>query len=133
MTTESRQRRIRDRGGASATIVAQHSVWSGELSGSADCLVYGRVEGRCRLDATLVVERNGSWHGEIEARNVVVAGAVEGDVRAHGHLELAPSARIRGNIYGKTIAIAEGAVCEGEVHTEPAGGVPTYFQERRGS
>jgi cytoskeletal protein CcmA (bactofilin family) len=133
MTTESRERRVRDRGGESATIVAQHSVWSGELGGSADCLVFGRVQGRCRLDATVVVERSGSWQGEIEARNVVVAGAVDGDIRAHGHLELAATARIRGNIRGQTIAIAEGAVCDGEVHTDPSGGVPTYFRERRGS
>lgn len=131
MSASANKRRLRDRASQSATIVAAGTVFTGTVSGSAGCVVYGRIEGECRLDATVVVERGGSWHGQIDARNVIVAGEVDGEIHARERLELAASARIHGNVRGASIAIAEGAVCEGEVQTTAGTREPTHFRDRR--
>lgn len=133
MSSPANKRRLRDRVSQSATIVAAGTVFTGTVTGGAGCIVYGRIEGECRLDATVVVERGGSWHGQIDARNVIVAGEVEGEIHARERLELAASARIRGNVRGASISIAEGAVCEGEVQTVAGTEGPIHFRDRRGA
>ncbi|MEJ2343819.1 MAG: polymer-forming cytoskeletal protein [Gammaproteobacteria bacterium] len=133
MNSSVDKRRLRDRASQSATIVAAGTVFTGTVSGDAGCIVYGRIEGDCRLEATVVVERGGSWHGRIDARNVIVAGEVEGEIHARERLELAASAGIRGNVRGASISIAEGAVCDGEVQTTAGNGEPMHFRDRRGA
>lgn len=125
-----RKRRISDRGGHLASIVSEGATFTGSLTGNADCVVYGRVEGDCDLRATLVLQEDGSWQGHIVADNVVIAGHVDGDVAARRQLELTETARIRGNVSGDSIAIAEGAVCDGEIHTQSGADI-NWFAERR--
>src|SRR3989344_3892509 len=70
------------------------------------------------------------WEGDITAANVVIAGEVRGDVTAREKLELAASARIRGNIKSPVIAMAEGAALDGKVDMAQAPQL-TRFSEKR--
>lgn len=130
MNAEHKHRRIRDHAARVATIIAEGATFVGTLKGTANCIVYGRVEGDCDVQGTLVIEASGVWHGRIQANNVVIAGHLDGEANARERLELAPSARVCGSIRGDAIAIAEGAVCEGQVHTSNAAG-PSRFTARR--
>jgi cytoskeletal protein CcmA (bactofilin family) len=66
----------------------------------------------------------------LKATDIVVAGVVEGDVVAKQRVEIAGSARITGSLSGNSIAVAEGAIIEGEIKV--MNGVdPTSFQEKR--
>lgn len=77
----------------------------------------GRIDGCVRgqvLGADLV------WIGEaarveagIDAQDVVVAGQVEGDVRARGRIELLPGARVRGSLEAPRLCLAEGCFVDG--------------------
>ena len=53
--------------------------------------------------------------GEVRVPNVVINGIVEGDVFAGHKVELAPKARVRGNLYYKLIEMQLGALVDGQL------------------
>jgi cytoskeletal protein CcmA (bactofilin family) len=71
-----------------------------------------------------------SWEGEVHARQAVIGGTVVGRLVIEDRLEIGASAVIRGNVQARAIAIARGAVVDGEVIV--TGGEPVVtFEERR--
>ncbi len=80
----------------------------------------------------MTLTRSGYWSGTINAGHVVISGHVEGDIVAAGKVEISNTARITGTVMGEAIAVAEGAVVEGQMKTtgktEPVG-----FVEKRGT
>ena len=129
---ESRLRRLRDRSTGAATLISEGCKVMGTLTGDCDFQVNGEVDGDCEIESTLVLAKNGLWTGTIRAADVIVAGHVEGDIIATGHVEITNTARITGTVSGGAIAVAEGAVVEGVMKTtvQPQ---PTEFVEKRQS
>ena len=127
---QNRLRRTIDRVGEFATVIGPEAVFTGAFQGKDNYIVHGRVEGQCDLDGTLFLGERGRWEGDITAANVVIAGEVRGDVTAREKLELAASARIRGNIKSPVIAMAEGAAFDGKVDMAQAPQL-TRFSEKR--
>jgi cytoskeletal protein CcmA (bactofilin family) len=78
----------------------------------------------------VTLAKDGRWIGTLRADNVIVAGRVEGDVLAREKVEVGQSARITGSISGASIAVAEGAIIEGELSVT-SGADATIFTERR--
>jgi cytoskeletal protein CcmA (bactofilin family) len=102
----------------------------GALRGNRSVLVQGQVEGQANLGGSFMLAESGYWQGDIRATHVIIAGEVHGNVSAREHLELAASARIHGHLKSPVIAIAEGALHEGEVRT-PRRTRMIRFDERR--
>ncbi|MCH9693982.1 MAG: polymer-forming cytoskeletal protein [Gammaproteobacteria bacterium] len=127
---ESKLRRLRDRTGGAATLINHGCKISGEISGSGDFMISGEVAGDCNVSGTVTLAVNGLWQGTIQADNVIVAGHVEGDIAAHGKVEITDTARITGTVTGEAIAVAEGAVVEGVMKTNNQS-APQEFVEKR--
>ena len=130
MTNTKNQRRLTDSIRKAPSIISEGSILLGTLAGADDYVIYGSVDGTCDLGSALMLQKSGRWVGEMVAENIVIAGKVEGNVTARDKLELTASARIEGNISGKTIAIAEGAVVEGNISMTNEGDV-SYFVDHR--
>ena len=90
----------------------------------------GTVEGDCDIDGPLTLAEGGRWKGTLKATDIVVAGVVEGDVVAAQRVEILGTARVTGSLAGNSIAVAEGAIIEGEIKVT-SGAPPTTFQEKR--
>jgi cytoskeletal protein CcmA (bactofilin family) len=90
----------------------------------------GTVEGDCDIEGPLTLAENGRWKGTMKATDIVVAGVVEGDVIAKQRVEISGSARVSGSLAGHSIAVAEGAIIEGEIKVT-SDVPPTTFQEKR--
>ena len=90
----------------------------------------GTVEGDCDIDGPLTLAESGRWVGTMKATDIVVAGVVEGDVVSKQRVEILGSARVSGSLAGHSIAVAEGAVIEGEIKVT-SGAPPVTFQEKR--
>jgi cytoskeletal protein CcmA (bactofilin family) len=131
MVTKNKKRRIADSSGNDASIISDGSVIKGELTGNVNYVIAGKVDGNCDIQGTLMLQEQGSWKGTIVADFVVIAGQVDGDVRARDHLELTPTARIAGDITGKSIAIAEGAIFDGSVTMTQPENVSTFEEKRQ--
>jgi len=107
---------------ASASRITPGLSLKGEISGREDLWIGGSVEGALRFDASrVVVGASGTIHGGIEAREIVIEGKVEGELRAAERLEIAQTGRVRGNASALRLSIQEGAVFNGSIEVVRAG------------
>jgi len=63
----------------------------------------------------LTMSEEGRIEGEVRVHNLVLNGEVLGDVYASEHIELAPAARVTGNVYYNLIEMAMGAEVNGNL------------------
>lgn len=125
-----RRRRTLDQVGDFSTVLGPQSTYMGVFQGKDNYLVYGQVQGECDIDGTLMLGEGSRWRGNIRAANVVIAGTVEGDISATAKLELTASAQVHGKITSPVMAIARGAVYDGQVRMTKNTQL-TRFNERR--
>jgi cytoskeletal protein CcmA (bactofilin family) len=124
------KRRIQDAAKGPTTYVAATTTVIGTITGQGAFVFCGTVEGDCDIDGPLTLAAGGHWKGTLKANDIVVAGVVEGDVVAKQRVEILGTARVTGSLAGNSIAVAEGAIIEGEIKVM-SGGAPTSFQEKR--
>lgn len=102
------------------TLVGRQTVLQGDLAFSGGLHVDGRIVGRVHAapgagDATLWVGEQGSIEGRIEAQQVVVHGAVKGDVHGAERVVLGATARISGDVHYGAIEMTLGARVDGKL------------------
>ncbi len=113
-----------------ATVIGEHTVYRGDFTGDDSYLVKGQVRGKCDIAGHLVLWPTARWTGDIAATHVVIAGEVVGDVYASAKLELKSTARIRGNITSPVIAMAQGALYDGEIRMRPRPQLVRFNEKR---
>ena len=124
------KRRLSDSATGPTTYIAPSTKIVGQISGQGAYVFCGTVEGDCDIDGPVTLADGGRWKGTMKANDIVVAGSVEGDVVARQRVEIAGTARISGSLTGHSIAVAEGAVIEGDLKVT-SGAPATTFQEKR--
>lgn len=93
----------------------------GELSGQEDLFMDGVIEGTVSLsEGKLTIGPNARVQADLEARDVVIYGRVEGKVRATGRIELRDSATVRGDLFAGRLSIEENATLKGRVELTEA-------------
>ena len=92
----------------------------GDLILSDSIHVTGEVEGSIRAAGEVILEEGSLVTGSVEGRRVVVAGEVVGNVKSHTAIELASTARIKGDIVAEKLIVDEGAMLSGHVETNRA-------------
>jgi len=101
--------------------IGKSVVVKGELSGSEDLYVDGEVEGSIALRGqSLTVGPNGRVRANIEARNVIVHGRVDGNINASDRVDLRKSASLSGDISTARVAIEDGAFFKGTIDIQKA-------------
>jgi cytoskeletal protein CcmA (bactofilin family) len=88
----------------------QSIVIKGEISGSEDLVIAGKVEGKIRLEGcTLTLAPGSQVIGDVSAGTLIVSGTVEGSLVASKRLEARATASIEGDLSTPVLIIAEGA------------------------
>lgn len=128
--TRGLRRRALDGAGEFSTLIGHDVRMSGTLEGGDNCILNGTMEGGCTLDGVLVIGEGGLWKGDLEAATVVVCGRVQGDITARDKVELAATARVAGSITTPALAMAEGAVHQGEIKMTAASEVLRFAEKR---
>lgn len=123
-------RRTLDRAGSFSTLIGAETRFTGRIEGKDNYIVNGTVEGDCDIDGVILLSEQGRWIGNIQAVNIVIAGEVQGDITAGEKLELTPTARVSGRISSPVIAIAEGAIHQGEIRMAREGAVQRFSGQR---
>lgn len=124
------RRRMQDSVRGAATYVAQGSIFQGTLHGKGAFVFCGVFEGDCDIDGPVTLAAGGHWVGTLKATDIIIAGTVEGDVIAAQRVEVAGTARIVGSLAGHAIAVAEGAIIDGELRVT-SGDDSQRFEEKR--
>lgn len=128
--SDSPRRRISDRTSASATFVGSGTTLTGELQCDGDLVVAGTVNAHAAVRGAFTLADTARWTGGVRANNAIVAGIVEGALLVAEKLEIRKTAQIRGSVQARSIAIAQGAVIEGEMSVT-SGEAVVMFEERR--
>ena len=124
------KRRLLDQLGGSPTFVAEGCRLTGDVETPGPLVVCGSVRGDGQIAGMLNMAAKSEWHGEIRAQRAVIAGTVVGTLSIVDKLEIGASAVVRARVSARTIAIAKGAVVDGEV-TVTSGQPVVSFQEKR--
>jgi len=103
-------------GGANLTaFIDQGSEFEGKLSFKDTVRIDGRFQGEISSENTLIVGESGEIEASIRSNNVVVSGAVVGDVTAGRQIVLHKTARVQGNLDTPSLVVEEGAVFNGQI------------------
>lgn len=124
------KRRILDSADSAATYIAPTTKITGKLIGKGTYVFCGELEGECDIDGPITLAEGSKWKGTLRAGDVIVAGRIDGDVIAKHRIEVAETAHIAGSLAGRSIAVAEGAVIEGDIKVTN-GGTAQEFKEKR--
>ena len=126
------KRRFFEGASASPTFIGADSVIVGNIRGAGQFVVSGEVHGDGELDGGLNLSATGTWHGFIQAQQAIVAGKIIGGLTVRGKLEIGYTAVIRGKVSARTVAIAKGAIVDGEIEVTSGSPVLQFEEKREG-
>jgi len=127
------KRRILDSAENAATYIAPTTKITGKLIGKGTYVFCGELEGECEIDGPITLAAGSKWKGTLRASDVIVAGRIEGDVIAQHRIEVSDTAHIAGSLAGRSIAVAEGAVIEGDIKVTNGGSTHEFKEKRQPS
>jgi cytoskeletal protein CcmA (bactofilin family) len=127
----SPKRRFLDLDSTIPTMIGSESAVFGDIRGAGDFVVSGEVHGDGELAGGLHLAASGVWNGHIQAQRAIIAGKISGGLEVSGPLEIGHTAVIRGRVSARTIAIARGAIIDGEIEVTSEAPM-LQFEEKRG-
>jgi cytoskeletal protein CcmA (bactofilin family) len=96
--------------------IGKSVIIKGELSGSEDVYLDGEVEGSIELHGhNVTVGPNGRVRANINAKELVILGKVDGNVTGSDRVELRKSGVLVGDIATQRIVIEDGAFFKGGI------------------
>jgi cytoskeletal protein CcmA (bactofilin family) len=116
-------------------MIGEESRFRGDISINGSARIDGDFEGSIVATESIIVGKCGVVRADVQARDMVVAGAVAGNLRAHDRVELHAGARVDGDIETRTLIVDEGVTFNGKcVMPEPAAapGAQTAAENRPG-
>ena len=112
-----------------AACISQGIRIKGEVTGSEDLYVDGLVDGKLNLaNGSLTIGPNGSVKADVNAREVIVRGKIEGKVTGRDKVQVWSTGQITGEVQTERLAIEEGALLKGKVE---AGKQPVRVAETK--
>lgn len=93
----------------------------GELEFTTYFRVDGRIEGKVRSPAELVVGEGGVIEGELEVARCVIGGEVRGTIRSTEQVTLHATAKVWADIQTPALVMEDGAFLEGAVTMDAKG------------
>jgi cytoskeletal protein CcmA (bactofilin family) len=99
-----------------AACISQGIRIKGEVTGSEDLFVDGVVDGKLNLtNGSLTIGPNGVVKADVNAREVIVRGKVEGKVSGREKVQLWSTGQVNGEVQTDRLAIEDGALLRGKV------------------
>lgn len=114
----NRRRNERNHSSPETSLIARGTVIRGDLRFSGALHLDGRIEGTVLAegeDAMFTLSEHGEVQGEVRVPQAVINGHITGDVFVSARLELAPLARIDGDLRYHTLEMAAGAQVNGRI------------------
>ena len=97
---------------------------TGTLSVDGDIRIEGRLEGEVSATGEVAVHSSGTARAQIAARDIVVAGSVEGNTVARELTVLTETASFAGEIRTGRLRVDEGATVNASISMTPGGDAP---------
>lgn len=98
------------------TIIGEGAQFNGEFILPGSLRIDGTFSGKILSENKVIVGPLGHVKTNIQARQVVVAGQVDGNIYALDGVHLMPTAKVYGDIVSANLIVEEGVVFEGRAH-----------------
>jgi cytoskeletal protein CcmA (bactofilin family) len=96
-------------------------VIKGEVSGAESLFIDGRVEGTINIPENRVtIGRNGTVAADVNAKEVVIMGKVQGNVICGDRLDIRSDGSVTGDVVTQRISVEDGAILKGSVQVQAA-------------
>jgi cytoskeletal protein CcmA (bactofilin family) len=99
---------------AISTLISEGSVLEGNLKAPAFARIDGLVNGDVNIDEGLILGEKGQVKGNINTKEIVVYGAVMGDINTSS-LEIKATGHITGDIKTQNLVVENGGVYNGKL------------------
>ena len=101
------------------TVLGRSVVSRGEISAAEDLMIEGQFDGTINMkDHCLTVGTNGQVKAEIQARQVIIHGTVNGNITAREKVEIRRTGRVQGDLTAAGVAIEDGAYFKGSIEIQ---------------
>jgi cytoskeletal protein CcmA (bactofilin family) len=101
------------------SVIDQHLSIAGDIATDGTVRVDGRVEGTLHRTNTMIVGTGAVVVGNVEAREIVIGGEVNGNLVVSGRVEVKPTGVVRGDIRAAAVMLEEGGTVHGHVLVHP--------------
>jgi len=128
--SDTPNRRITDRSNGPPTVIGAGVIFRGDIIAPGAVMLSGSVHGDGDVGGMLSIARDAHWEGQVRARSAVIAGKLTGSIMVEDRLEVGSAAVIKGQVSAKSLAIARGAVIEGDMLVT-SGEPVVQFEEKR--
>jgi cytoskeletal protein CcmA (bactofilin family) len=99
-------------------IIGRQITIRGNLSGSEDLIVEGRIEGTVALKNHLTIEESGAVEADLDIADLTINGQMRGDIVAAQSVSISATAKVVGNVRAPRIIIEDGARFKGSIEME---------------
>jgi cytoskeletal protein CcmA (bactofilin family) len=101
--------------------IGRSLVIKGEISGAESLFIDGRVEGTVNIPENRVtIGRNGTVAADVNAKEVVIMGKVQGNVICGDRLDIRSDGSVTGDVVTQRISVEDGAILKGSVQVQAA-------------
>jgi len=125
------KRRLEDRLGVTNSILAPNTKIRGKIKGDESLVIKGYLEGDVVSKGLVWLDKGGQIQGQVKSPYVIIDGELIGNIKSAERVELRTDSRMTGNVETENLAVAEGAVFEGEVHMPKREKETISFVEKR--
>lgn len=95
----------------------------GELSGSEDLTIDGKVDGKIVLTGhSVTIGQSGQVSAQIQAKAVTVSGELKGKIIADDRVEIAATGTMLGEVMAPRVVLADGAKFKGSIDMDAKAG-----------
>lgn len=92
----------------------------GDVTGDEDLIIHGHVEGKIDLkDYTVIVGPKGRVQANIHAKQVVIEGQLNGDIKGEEKVIIRKTGNVLGNVISPRVTLEDGAMFKGSIEMEP--------------
>jgi cytoskeletal protein CcmA (bactofilin family) len=95
------------------SLLGQGSSFEGAARLEGTLRVDGTYDGSVEVGETLVIGKPGAFRGDVQARDVIVCGRLQGTITASGSVELQAGCRFEGDLRTRTLIVEEGVFFQG--------------------
>ncbi|MGA9040051.1 MAG: polymer-forming cytoskeletal protein [Terriglobales bacterium] len=101
--------------------IGRSLVIKGEVTGSESLFIDGRIEGTINFaDHRVTIGRNGQVAANINAKEVVIMGKVNGNVTCTDRVDIRSEGSLTGDVITHRISVEDGAILTGSIQVRAA-------------
>lgn len=100
---------------AERTVLGPTLEIEGEIEGSEDLVIQGKVNGRIVSKKALTIDQSGDVNATVTTEALAVSGRLNGNVEASDKVEIRREGTMIGDIKAPRVVIADGAKFKGRV------------------